>query len=309
TGGWAALTHDTGLEVTLPTSVEQHFWGKYGAGPDGKPRPYTPEEYRYAATDPPKPPADDNIPQNGAYFGVSWFFRPIEIPLSMKAKRIFLHIRGAHLRAEVYLNRKLVGYSIMEELPFECECTDAARFSENGEAAINHLAIRITNPFGRFDWVDGLNAKWGKVSLYRSHGFGALDRGITISAHQGDVRIKDLWALNSPEANRIVAFCKLRTDNHALNGDGSIRLEIIDPQTGKIVQSKAVSAANVFIGLDSPEVILQSEIAYPQAQPWELHQPRLYHLRATVADGGASTRTIAFGFRSFGPTGIDPNNP
>src|SRR5580704_12250673 len=74
TGGWSALTRDTGLEVTLPTSVEQHFWGKYGS------RPYTPEEYRYAATDPPKPPADDNIPQNGAYFGVSWFHRRIDIP-------------------------------------------------------------------------------------------------------------------------------------------------------------------------------------------------------------------------------------
>ena len=169
-GGWATLTHDTGLEVTLPTSVEQHFWGKYGS------RLYTPEEYRYAATDPPKPPADDNIPQNGAYFGVSWFHRRIDIPAELRGKRIFLHIRGAHLRAEVYLNQKLVGYSIMEELPFECDCTNAAN-----PGGLNVLAIRITNPFGRFDWVDGLNAKWGKVSLYRSHGFGALDRGITIS--------------------------------------------------------------------------------------------------------------------------------
>ncbi len=196
TGGWATLTHDTGLEVTLPTSVEQHFWGKYGAGPDGKPRPYTPEEYRYAATDPPKPPADDNIPQNGAYFGVSWFHRRIDIPAELRGKRIFLHIRGAHLRAEVYLNQKLVGYSIMEELPFECDCTDAAN-----PGGLNVLAIRITNPFGRFDWVDGLNAKWGKVSLYRSHGFGALDRGITLSAHDGVSASRTLWVLNTPNAH------------------------------------------------------------------------------------------------------------
>ena len=122
--------------------------------------------------------ADDNIPQNGAYFGVSWFHRRIDIPAELRGKRIFLHIRGAHLRAEVYLNQKLVGYSIMEELPFECDRTDAAN-----PGGLNVLAIRITNPFGRFDWVDGLNAKWGKVSLYRSHGFGALDRGITLCAH------------------------------------------------------------------------------------------------------------------------------
>ena len=174
TGGWAALTHDTGLEVTLPTSVEQHFWGKYGSLVLTRPRSTaTPQPIL------PKPPADDNIPQNGAYFGVSWFHRRIDIPAELRGKRIFLHIRGAHLRAEVYLNQKLVGYSIMEELPFECDCTDAAN-----PGGLNVLAIRITNPFGRFDWVDGLNAKWGKVSLYRSHGFGALDRGITISAHE-----------------------------------------------------------------------------------------------------------------------------
>ena len=90
----------------------------------------------------------------------------------MKGKRIFLHIRGAHLRAEVYLNKKLVGYSIMEELPFEADLTQAA--NPGGK---NVLAIRITNPFGRLDWVDGLNAQWGAVKLYRSHGFGGLDRG------------------------------------------------------------------------------------------------------------------------------------
>ena len=172
--------------MTLPSTVEQHFWGKYGAGDDGKPRPYTPEEYRYAA--------DDPVPQNGAYFGVSWWWREIEIPASMKGKRIFLHIRGARLRAEVYLNNKLVGYSIMEELPFEAELTQAA--NPGGK---NVLAIRITNPFGRFDWVDGLNAQWGAVKLYRSHGFGGLDRGMTISAHADAVRIKSAWVLNTPD--------------------------------------------------------------------------------------------------------------
>ena len=163
TGGWQVLTPAAGKEIILPTSVEQHFWGKYGS------RPYTPEEYRYAA--------DDSIPQNGAYFGVSWWYREIDIPAAMQGKRIFLHIRGAHLRAEIYLNRKLVGYSIMEEFPFECDLTHAANVG--GE---NQLAIRITNPFGRFDWKDGFNAQWGAVKIYRSHGFGALDRGIAISA-------------------------------------------------------------------------------------------------------------------------------
>ena len=84
----------------------------------------------------------------------------------------------------------------MEELPFECDCT-----ARRQPRRPNVLAIRITNPFGRFDWVDGLNAKWGKVSLYRSHGFGALDRGITISAHER-VALQDAWVLNTPRRHR-----------------------------------------------------------------------------------------------------------
>src|ERR1019366_7283282 len=181
TGGWKVLAPGGKAEreakiVTLPGTVEQHFWGKFGAGEGGKPRSYTPDEYRYAA--------DDPVPQNGAYFGVSWWWREIEIPAKMKGKSIFLRVLGAHLRAEVYLNEKLVGYSIMEELPFEAELTHMARPGER-----NVLAIRITNPFGRFDWVDGLNAQWGAVKIYRSHGFGGLDRGMTISAVEGEARI------------------------------------------------------------------------------------------------------------------------
>jgi hypothetical protein len=183
TGGWGVLKDAAGIPVTLPGTVEQHFWGKYGQ------RPYTPDEYRYAA--------DDPIPQNGAYLGVSWWTRAIDIPASMAGKRIFLHIRGARLRAEVYLNQKLVGYSIMEELPFEADLTHAA--NPGGE---NELAIRITNPFGRYDWVDGLNAQWGAVKLYRSHGFGGLDRGMTISAH-GKARVMDMWVLNTPDTQKI----------------------------------------------------------------------------------------------------------
>src|ERR1039458_7334791 len=51
TGGWGVLAGAAAgsIPVTLPGTVEQHYWGKFGAGEDGKPRPYTPDEYRYAA--------------------------------------------------------------------------------------------------------------------------------------------------------------------------------------------------------------------------------------------------------------------
>jgi beta-galactosidase len=302
TGGWGVLAGAPAesIEVRLPGTVEQHFWGKFGAGAasgdqPGGPRPYTPEEYRYAA--------DDPIPQNGAYFGVSWWWREIEIPAAMQGKRIFLHVRGAHLRAEVYLNEKLVGYSIMEELPFEAELTHAANFGAAGAAGgKNVLAIRITNPWGRFDWVDGLNEQWGAVKLYRSHGFGGLDRGMTISAH-GEVRIKDLWVLNAAEPGKV--FVRASTELGLPQSGGYMRHEVVDPATGRVLATKQTTrTTRQQRSLDS-----DTDITLRDFLAWDLHLPKLYHLRSTLIgdDGSSDMRTIAFGFRSFAPEGLGTN--
>ncbi|QEE28336.1 hypothetical protein FTW19_10200 [Terriglobus albidus] len=198
TGGWQILTAKQGIGVHLPATAEQFFWGINGYFP------YK-DEYKFETT-------DDQV-KNGAYYGVSWFWREIAIPKSFAGKRILLHIRGARQRAEVYLNQKLVGYSIMEELPFECDLTSAALPGQS-----NTLAIRITNPGGRLDWVDGNRLNWGGMEFQKSHGFGGIDRGMVLSAH-GPVRIADNWALNTPEPMRILAHALLEnSSNQALSG-------------------------------------------------------------------------------------------
>jgi hypothetical protein len=302
TGGWAALAADAGKKVVLPTSVEQHFWGQHGAGTDGKPRPYTPEEYRYAAdtkggTITPQAPADDDVPQNGAYYGVSWWHRTIDIPAAMRGKRIFLHVRGAHLRAEVYLNGKLCGYSIMEELPFEADLTAAA--NPGGE---NHLAIRITNPFGRFDWVDGLNAKWGKVSLYRSHGFGALDRGMTISSAPAGYRVLDTWALNTPDVWAIEAYATVELPAGKTLTDAPVNFDMLEPRTGKLLGS----AMGEEVSRAGGRITVRGRLSNPATKAWELNAGSLYWLRARVIpkQGDTHERTVAFGFRSFTVEGV-----
>ncbi len=298
TGGWETLG-EAGLPVTLPSTVEQHFWGKYGS------RPYTPEEYRYAA--------DDPVPQNGAYLGVSWWYREIEVPAEMAGQRIFLHVRGARLRAEVYLNRQLVGYSILEELPFECNLTGAAR-----PGGRNTIAIRITNPLGRYDWVDGLNAQWGAVRLYRSHGFGGLDRGMTMTAHGHPVRVRDAFVLNSPNPREILVGLEFEQLAPA-SVPTDYELRVIDPVTGKALGENGNFVPVMKVG----EIFAAAlPITCDEASVWSLDSPKLYHLRvhfantsttATGALAGASEteptgaviqRTIPFGFRTFGPSGL-----
>jgi beta-galactosidase len=293
TGGWGSLRANTGINVTLPTTVEQHYWG-HAFGNEPSSRPYTPEEYRYAA--------DDPIPKNGAYLGVSWWGKQIDIPAEWKGKRIFLHIRGARLRAEVFLNKKLVGYSIMEELPFECDLTRAA-----DPDRLNLLAIRLTNPFGRYDWVDGLNAQWEAVKLYRSHGFAGLDRGMTISAH-GPVRVKDAWILNTPIEKTIDAFIEIESDKIPLEQiSNRLFYSLQDVQTGSEIKRSGIGYLAERIRTNQGTQIFKLRIACEEAKAWDLQNPYLYKLLIGVTEPHTDTRTIAFGFRSFAPTGIGTN--
>jgi hypothetical protein len=287
TGGWKSLygrpDGQDSASVTLPATVEQHFWGRFGA------RSYTREEYRYAA--------DDPIPQNGAYAGVSWWWRPIEIPASMQGRRLLLQVRGTRMRAEVYLNELLVGYSIMEELPFECDLTAAAR-----PGGLNRLAIRITSPGGRYDWVDGTTIKWGKVNVYRFHGFGGLDRGILLRAVPTVARIADAWVLNTPEPRTITAMLEVEgTPSQAP------LFEIVEPASGKVLarsQAEAISGSAT-----SGRHKLRATVSCPDAKLWDLDTPVLYHLRVTLPGGGglSDVRIVPFGFRWFAPEGLGSN--
>lgn len=285
TGGWGMLSATQGIPVTLPCTVEQYFWGLTGM------RPYH-DEYRFET-------ADDEV-KNGAYYGVSWWWRALEIPAAFQGKDIFLRIRGARQRAEVYLNRQLVGYSLMEELPFECDITAAAR-----PGAANQLAIRITNPGGRLDWVDGGRITWGNATFQKSHGFGGLDRALTLSAH-GPARIRDSWVLNTPEPRRITVHAEVENTGPAAH-TSLLRFSILDP-----VSNRELAQVKVPAPLEHGQTeVFQAELTCPSAQLWDLDSPRLYRMKAEwagSADSGASdTRTIDFGFRWFAPEGVGTN--
>ena len=288
TGGWDALSATAGIPVTLPSTVEQYFWGLTGM------RPYH-DEYRFETT-------DDEV-KNGAYYGVSWWWRALAIPAAFKGKRIFLHVRGARQRAEVYLNQKLVGYSLMEELPFECDVTAAAR-----PGAANQLAIRITNPGGRLDWVDGSRITWGNATFQKSHGFGGLDRALTLSAH-GPARIRDLWVLNTPEPRRITIHAEVENTGPATH-TSLLRFSILDP-----VSNRELAQVKVPAPLEHNQTsTFQADLTCPTAQLWDLDSPLLYRMKAEWAGSADSALytapescTVDFGFRWFAPEGIGTN--
>ena len=284
TGGWQALSAAQGIPVALPATVEQFFWGLQGL------RPYH-DEYKFET--------DDPAVRNGAYYGVSWWWRNLDVPAWFQGKRIVLHIRGARQRAEVYLNGTLVGYSIMEELPFECDLTAAAR-----PGAANQLAIRITNPGGRLDWVDKNTLTWGKVTFQKSHGFGGLDRGLTLTAHDA-VRLSDAWVLNTVEPRTVAAHAELR-NSAAADSAGHVRFSVIDLATGKTVAVQEVAAS---VKARSSATVTCS-LHHDSARLWDLGAPNLYRMETEFSASDSSSRdrrNVEFGFRWFAPEGIGSN--
>ena len=295
TGGWGVLTRSTGIAVTLPATVEEHFWGDSGL------REYK-DEYWFERT--------DRDVRNGNYLGVSWWWKEIAVPPRFQGKVVLLHIRGARLRAEVYLNGKLVGYDIIGETSFVCDVSDAILPGQK-----NVLAIRVTNPGGRLDWADTKLLTWGTARFAAGHGFGGLDRGLFLSAHP-PAYIDDVWALNTPQVRRVRAFARVRnTAGQSWRGD--VSFEVVDPDNADAVLAMATRR---FVVPADGTVAVEEFLDAPKAGLWSPEDPKLYRLRVRfrcsppLAPGSAGptapltdAREVTFGFRWFEADGIGSN--
>lgn len=274
-GGWEVLKSLVGRPITLPATVEEHYWGVFGE------RNYK-DEYFYEK--------EDGQVKNGNYLGVSWWWRTIDVPEEFQGKIVLLKIRGARLRAEVYLNEQLVGYNIITETSFLCDVTRAIRPGQE-----NILAIRITNPGGRMDWLDTQLLSWGDVQFHTSHGFGGLDRGLVFSAHD-PVYVQDRWVLNTPDVRSIRANVRL-CNSKSESAQGRLNFAVIDPATNRV----CVTSSKPFHLDGNSEAVIDTALTYPEARLWDVSSPALYTLRiqAESDNGWKDETTVTFGFRWF----------
>ncbi|MCF8241387.1 MAG: hypothetical protein K9J16_08360 [Melioribacteraceae bacterium] len=287
TGGWEVLNNNTGKIISLPSTVEQHFWGEFGF------REYD-NEYYFEN--------EDSQVKNGNYKGVSWWWKEIEIPEKYNGKIINLNIRGARQRAEVYLNEKLVGYNLITETSFTCDITTAAKPGEK-----NLLAIRITNPGGEMDWVDTKMHKWGDYEFHFGHGFGGLDRGLTLTSHE-KLYIDDLWVANSPQPEKVYPHVSLVNTTDA-NMKGLVTFEIYDSENlHEVLKTQSIS---FFIEKGNTKKF-ETELIYQDAKLWDIDSPNLYVIKVIIQPEKISkefkeTSSTVFGFRSFTAEGIGEN--
>lgn len=185
-----------GTEVTLPTTVEEHFWGENG------------ETFGVA----------------GNYVGVSWFTSRIFIPELYKSKRITLHFESVRQRAEIYINHQLAGYDVIGNTPFEVDISSYINYDEE-----NQIAIRITDPNGNFTWRDYEHFHWGKYQIMPSHGFGGVTGKIAMVVTD-PIYIRDVFVKNTLKNREIEIEVEL-SDTIA----GELNFALSDNQSGEII--------------------------------------------------------------------------
>lgn len=260
-GGWSVLDGSHGDAIMLPASFEQ-----YAANPMG----------------------------SRSVTGVGWFWRRFKTPEIPTGQRLMVHFRGARLRAEVYINRRLVAYNLLTELPFDADITD--HVTVGGE---NLLAVRITNPGGVMAWEDWGIIRWGEYEIPQSRGIGGLDAGIQLLL-RNEVEVTDLWVRNKPRPEQVTLYAVL-VNNAATDWRGKVRLTIADHGKALWQQTLAVKLA------PGQRKTVSADAAPPGAALWQPISPKLYVAQAELAGMANSGRLRRFGFRWFDAVGIGHN--
>ena len=117
--------------------------------------------------------------------GVTWWVRTFEVPRDAKNKTIRLLFDSVRMRAEVYVNQKLVAYDIVGNTPFEADLTGIVKAGEHVQ-----LAVRVTNPGGNFDWRDKAPFTWGRYTIPMSHAFGGVTGSVRLAVTDPVLTVK-----------------------------------------------------------------------------------------------------------------------
>ncbi len=262
TGGWDALGGLEGKNVAVPGTVEEYFWSAAG-NPNGN---------------------------AGDYRGVSWWSRTFTVDPALRGKRITLRFDSANLRAEVYLNRALVGYDIVGNTPFEADISGAVRFGEE-----NRLDVRVTDPGGTFSWSDENVILWGKYRLPSVHGFGGITGRVAFRATE-TVYVDDIYVQNKQDPRKAVVAVILKNASGS-PVKGAVTLAVREWKNPSSVIWTRTMKTSVPAGGST----ISFAVDAPKAKLWGIREPNLYVAAVSFAgEGGIADRDEKrFGFRFF----------
>ena len=242
--------------------------------------------------------ARNGLGNTGNYVGVSWWGREVVVPASAKGKRVKLVFsEGIRQRAEVFVNRKLLGYELVHQTPFEIDVTDAVQCG-----AANQLAVRITDPDGNFSWGDYSGVNWGEYFFPLSHGFGGILGAVELKIVDV-VHVSDVFVKNKPQLTEVDADIEIANEGSAAL-KGTLEAEIVEAwqHNAPVANPKTVwrQPATAFQVEAGKTAAASLAVSIPDARLWGIRDSNLYHLVVTLKDrqGKVLDRySQRFGFR------------
>ncbi len=256
----------------MPATVEEYYFNKAPAHTAGSTSP------------------SEIVAVEGYYQGVSWWYRPFTPPALRPGERLVFYFPAGRLRSEVYVNGKLAGYNIISEAPFAADATAAIN-----PGGTNLLAVRITNPGGRLDWMDFLTMTWGKYTLPATHAFGGLAGGVEMQV-RAPVSVGDLAVFNQPDPRSVRVQAEISSTGQAY--DGPVNFSIA--RDGNVVFKES---KNIHVP-PGGTITTSMDATVTNAQLWDIEQPNLYQASATLPAVAHSDRSTAFGFRWMDVKGL-----
>ncbi|MDP2982915.1 MAG: glycoside hydrolase family 2 TIM barrel-domain containing protein [Candidatus Latescibacter sp.] len=260
--GWDDLERKCDKVVSVPGTVEEHFWGVNG----------------------------NPIGVAGDWRGVSWWSTTFLLDSELRGKRITLRFESVNLRAEVFVNRKQAGYDVIGNTPFEVDITGAAIFG------MNRLDVRITDPVGNFTWEDNDLCRWGKNLVPAVHGFGGITGRVYLRATDR-VYIDDVYVENKPVITEAEIFAAL-ANSTGKTVDGMLVVKVHEWRNpANVIWEKAMP-----VSVPAGEYTISLPVKAPKAKPWAIRDPHLYvaAVKFTASDGSLSDMAEKrFGFRYF----------
>ncbi|MCG8528577.1 MAG: hypothetical protein MI748_19525 [Opitutales bacterium] len=268
TCGWEDLERGKGKSIGIPATVEEHFWDRHG------------HSFGIA----------------GDYVGVSWFTTEFKVPEKWEGKRIILKFESVRMRAEIYVNRELAGYDLINGTRFEVDATDFVKYGE-----LNQLAVRITDPNGNFAWRDWETYKWGEYDISPSHGFGGITGPVTLEYTDSSV-IDDVFIKNRPQANSIDVRVSL-----ANKAEGSLKGEVEITVKDPTSLGPPKFSTTVPVNSDLSNFVLSERIEVEDAKLWTPDTPHLYEMSVkwVAENGDVDSWKDNFGFRWFDVVDVD----
>lgn len=242
---------------------------------------------------------------SGDYKGVSWWGRSFTVPAAAKGRRVALRFReGVRHRAEVFVNRKLAGYELVLQSPFEVDVTDFVKYG-----AANELAVRITDANGNFGWGDYWFEKWGDYMFPLSHGFGGIIGGVDLEVTD-QVRVADVFVRNKPVLRDIDTFVEIANAS-ASPRTVSVEARVVENWAANkpVAKPKAIHSqrvGTVTVPAHGVKTVDFNSVV-KAAKLWDIRDANLYDMEIALRDAKGALvdrKSARFGFRFLEARGI-----